>query len=248
VNAILELEQATMEVLPAPHEARISGWRARTGFGTIGRLNSAVPLGHLPSTPDTAIDTVERWFREHDVEPAFRLTRLDVELDRILDGRGYLRSPDVLVMTGPVAPSADEGLRLDPWPDDGWLARYRRFGSHSQLRAAELRASLELLALPHTVASIGQEAVAVGAVLDRWVTVHSIAVDPDRRRQRYGSRITTGLLSWGARLGAEAGFLHVDAENPASVALHTSLGFRTHHRYWYRRGRLTPPPTGEGAP
>ncbi|MDX1746502.1 MAG: GNAT family N-acetyltransferase, partial [Halobacteriales archaeon] len=142
----------------------------------------------------------------------------------------------------------DEGLRLDPEPDPAWLGRYRRFGSHSELRASELRASLRLLTLPHTVASLGDDAVGVAAVWDRWVTIHSIAVSPPRRRRRLGTRITRGLVSWGASMGADRAFLHVDGTNHAAVALHTSLGFEIHHPYWYRVRRVTPRATDEAAP
>lgn len=234
MNRVVELEQATLDVLPAPEEDEIDGWRLRRGLGVIGRVNSATALGHLPANPDRAIAAAARWFRDRGHDPVFRLTRLDRELDRILDARGYRRSPDVLVMTRRAGGELDPGIRLDPNPDETWLEAYRRCGPHPPERATELARSLALLTLPHVVATLEDDAVAVAALRGQWVTVHSVAVDPGRRRRGLGARMTAGLVAWGAGGGADRAFLHVDGHNAPAVALHRSVGFRTHHRYWYR--------------
>lgn len=69
-----------------------------------------------------------------------------------------------------------------------------------------------------------------------WLGLHSVDVDPDRRRTRLASRVVAGLVAWGAERGATTVWLHVEVANAPAIALYEGLGFRTHHTYRY----LTP--------
>lgn len=72
------------------------------------------------------------------------------------------------------------------------------------------------------------------AVLDGdWLGLHSLWVDPDRRRRGLGRLVLAELLDWGASRGATTAWLHVETDNPGAVALYEGAGFTTHHTVGY---------------
>lgn len=81
--------------------------------------------------------------------------------------------------------------------------------------------------------------VAVGeAVLDGdWVGLHTVEVDPTRRREGLGTAVIADLLDWGGSLGATTAWLHVEVDNDAALATYDRLGFVTHHSNRYLVGR-----------
>jgi GNAT superfamily N-acetyltransferase len=78
-------------------------------------------------------------------------------------------------------------------------------------------------------------AVAVGeAFLDGdWVGLHTVEVDPTRRREGLGTAVIADLLDWGGSLGATTAWLHVEMGNDAALATYDRLGFVTHHSNRY---------------
>lgn len=56
----------------------------------------------------------------------------------------------------------------------------------------------------------------------------------DARRKGYGRDIVGSALKWAAKLGAKTGWLQIEADNAAALALYQGFGFREAYRYAYR--------------
>lgn len=69
-----------------------------------------------------------------------------------------------------------------------------------------------------------------------WVGLSALQVDAGQRRRGLGTAVIGELLDWAASRGATTAWLHVEEDNAAAVALHTQLGFLTHHRTGYLVG------------
>ena len=70
-------------------------------------------------------------------------------------------------------------------------------------------------------------ALAAGWLVADELQITVVAVDPGRRRQGLGFRITKTLIQWGWRAGAVEASLDVSSNNESAIALYASLGFRT---------------------
>ncbi|WP_416953992.1 GNAT family N-acetyltransferase [Nocardioides sp. T5] len=66
-----------------------------------------------------------------------------------------------------------------------------------------------------------------------WVGLHTLEVDPARRREGLGTAVVADLLDWAASLGATTAWLHVEVDNTAGLATYDRLGFVTHHTNRY---------------
>lgn len=89
------------------------------------------------------------------------------------------------------------------------------------------------------VVEYGDESVVARgeAALDGdWLGLHSVEVDPARRREGLGTAVIADLLDWGASLGASTAWLHVETDNHAGLATYGRLGFVTHHTNRYLSG------------
>ena len=230
-----DLERRADDAWPAPVRERLGGWVLRAADGWTGRANSALPLGDPGMVRDAAIDAVVDWYAARGLPARFNVPLpLCAPLDAALTARGWARSPDVLVMSAPLAavlagPDRDglPPVRLDAVPDDAWLA----------VVAARKRglpaAALEVLTGPPQVrfATVEDLAVARGAVVDGWLHLSLLEVAERARRQGLGRHITRALAAWAASSGAGTAFLQVEERNTAARALYGGMGFTTHHTY-----------------
>lgn len=113
----------------------------------------------------------------------------------------------------------------------GSVARVRR-ALGRPARAAELESTG-----PRATASVGLgcDPVAEGraTATNDWLGLHDLEVDPSHRRQGLARSVLAALLDFGAEQGARTAWLHVEADNPAALALYESAGFTVHHRMEY---------------
>ncbi len=231
---ILELERCGARALPPAETVAVGEWLVAIGRGAVGRLNSCTTFGDSPRRDMfERIETVERRYDSRGRPTRFRLTPLDVHLDGRLETRGYARSEDVVVMTGPVGGGADEHVAVARAAGPTWIDRYSIWGGHDEIRTSEIAESLGSLTLDHGVFA---SPTAIGvAVVDRpWVGVFDVIVDPAARREGHGTRLTQTMLMWAKSVGAERSYLQVHSSNRPALALYASLGFTETYRYWYR--------------
>ncbi|SEB51132.1 Acetyltransferase (GNAT) family protein [Nocardioides exalbidus] len=70
-----------------------------------------------------------------------------------------------------------------------------------------------------------------------WIGLHTVEVDPTRRREGLGTAVIADLLDWGGSLGATTAWLHVEVGNVPALATYERLGFVTHHSNRYLAAR-----------
>jgi len=232
---IADLERVANAAWPAPVQEPLGGWILRAADGWTGRANSALPLGDPGMSRGEAIDAVADWYAARGLPARINVPLpLAAGLDATLTARGWTRSPDVLVLSAPLArvlegPEPDlPKVKLDVAPDDAWLAvvTARKRGLPAAAR--------QVLTGPAAVrfASVERDlAVARGAVVGRWLHLSLLEVAERARRQGLARHVTRALAAWAAGSGGGTAFLQVESGNPAARALYAGLGFATHHTY-----------------
>jgi GNAT superfamily N-acetyltransferase len=231
---ILDLERCGSRALPAAETVTIGEWMVAIGRGTVGRLNSCTTFGDSPRRDMfERIESVERRYDGRGRETRFRLTPLDVHLDGRLETRGYERSEDVIVMTGPVGGVIDGEVAVARAAGRTWLDRYSTWGGHEEIRTNEIGESLGSLTLDYGAFS-SPAAIGVAVLDPPWVGIFDVIVDPAARGEGHGRRLTETMLAWAKSAGAERSYLQVHSVNQPAIALYNSLGFTETYRYWYR--------------
>jgi GNAT superfamily N-acetyltransferase len=239
------LDVAGLELLAArgwrgTEQDSLGDWLLRAGGGFTGRANSALVVGDPGLPLPEAADAVARWYADRGLRPCAQLPgRQSRAADTAFAAAGWERDEDVLVLTGPLTPTAADGVPvgLSPEPDDAWLAGYRHRGrplpptARAVLTNAEdvVFASVRLDPPPAPLA-----AVARGVVTDDWLGVAAVTVEERYRRQGLATAVMAGLQRWAARRGARWVYLQVAASNAPARALYRRAGLIEHHRYHYR--------------
>ena len=236
----LALEAVTARGWRAAETEQQGGWLLRADSGFTHRANSVLPL-RAPGVPlADALEAARRWYAERGLPLVLQVpTEARRLLDADLGERGWLFSPDVHVLaallsqveTATAAPDVE--VRLDPAPDDGWLARYRDgAGADDVARALLTRHDNAVFASVRD----GDRVLAIGrgAIDDAWLGVSAVEVDPSARRQGLAQAVTRALWSWGRGRDARRTYLQVSSDNAAAIALYERLGYWQHHDYRYR--------------
>ncbi|QMU67719.1 GNAT family N-acetyltransferase [Streptacidiphilus sp. P02-A3a] len=238
-----ELQRIAGRGWPGTETAALGGWVLRAAKGFTNRANSVLPASDPGLPLDQALERVRDWYGGFGL-PAVVQTDLEDPLDAALAERGWAPSASALFQTAPLAPLVDDraaaaaGVLLSREPGPGWLARYRRV-RHPDLAPTALAVltggpSVWFATVP---GAPGEAPAAIGrcAVDGRWVGLAALEVAPDQRRRGLATAVTAALARAAADEGADLAYLQVEPENENAIRLYDRLGFRTHHRYHYRR-------------
>lgn len=245
---VRRLEAAGFRAWPASSTAYDGTWCVRTTTGfPARRLNSVNPLD--PSDDQDIEARVRRaveHFRSVGRQPIFRLSPLAPQrLIDHLDEAGWGREADSLVLVGDLA-SIDLSEAIDRIPIRDGL-RYLQASLIVHERPPELREGLfEILSSirPSTAFFVREDrrenpvAVALAITDNDLAGLLDVAVSPHMRRRGLGLDLVRTALRHTLHRGARTGWLQVEADNAAGLALYQGLGFREAYRYVYRTAPL----------
>ena len=238
-----ELQRTAGRGWPGVRTDRLGEWTLRAADGFTNRANSVLPEGDPGIPLDQALDRVRDWYAGLGLPASVQVDPAD-PLDAELEARGWTTHAPALFQTAPLAPLVDDaaaaaaGVRLSREPGDGWLARYRRMAdpalAGTALAVLSGGPSVWFATVP---GAQGEPPAAIGrCVVDgRWAGLAALEVVPEQRRRGLARAVTAALARAAADEGAELAYLQVEPDNSGALRLYERLGFRTHHRYHYRR-------------
>jgi GNAT superfamily N-acetyltransferase len=236
------LEAALDAAWPALQVVSAGDWLCKSAPGVSRRSNSANPAGAHARLTDRAIDTIEAVYAKLGQPTFVRLpSLLGEEPDRRLDARGYSAEGQSLTLIGPLqgAPPAGE-VDLSSVPSPEWLAAQNRINGREGETARVFDAALALIDVPAAYAAVRREGRIVSGAYavasDGWLCLEAVATDPVWRGRGLAGQAVAALMAWGARQGARAAGLQVQADNASAQALYRRLGVgRELYRYHYRK-------------
>jgi ribosomal protein S18 acetylase RimI-like enzyme len=235
----LALEAISASGWRAAETGHVGGWLLRASGGFTGRGNSVLPLRAPGVRLDDALAQARAWYHQRGLP--LRL-QIPSEARRLLDAelgeRGWPIQYGALVMAARLdrvqaRARPDVQVRLDPAPDDAWLARYRDGAGTGEAARGLLTRHDDVI---FAAVRDGEGCVAIGrgAVDDGWLGVSAVEVDPAQRRTGLAGTVMNALWQWGRSRGAAHGYLQVADDNEPAIDMYSGLGYWVHHDYRYR--------------
>ena len=242
-GVIRRLEHVTLRAWPALETQHYDGWLLRFSQGYSGRSNSVNPLDASTLALDEKIAHCERLYAEHQLDIRFRLhdAAQPPELDAVLAERGYAYYSETDVYVCDLTqfpPATDSRFHFTNTLTDTWLRAYTTMNGTAPSLIDTLQAMLERVLPDSCFGFVEDTAVGLAVREGDYLGLFDIVVDATQRRQGLGLALVSSLMAWGRQQGAKFAYLQVVAENAPAKALYEKLGFRFHHKYWYRIVRL----------
>ena len=223
-------------------------WVLRAAEGVTQRANSVWPRNSAKAPVD-ALRGAAQWYRERRLPLIFQVTDTPAnrELNAVLDGQGFTRQSETLIMARPAeaepvpSPAAAAPVEISDGPDDEWLALW--WSVDGRGGAAELETARAILTgCPSLYALVRDDdgrPAAVGrlAMVQGTGGVYCMATSPTHRRRGYASMVLQALLSGGSARGLDHFWLLVTAANQGAQQLYAQAGFKESGRYLYRQQR-----------
>ena len=218
------------------------GWLLRFSGGHTSRANSVSVL--YPSTidPEEKIGYCEECYRAQGLPCVFKITDADMELNSLLERRGYrVVTPTDVMVSGLQQAEKPEGtvVYLDR-PTEEWLSAYFTYeGLNDPGRQEIFRRMLEKVQARTCYAAVtagGRIVACASSATERGYTLlQNVVTDPEARGRGYGKTICKALLNNAKENGAKQAYLQVVQSNRIAVHMYENLGFRTVYTYRYMK-------------
>ncbi|MEV4556156.1 GNAT family N-acetyltransferase [Kitasatospora sp. NPDC049285] len=242
----VELQRTAARGWLAIEQEPLGDWLLRASAGFTRRANSVQALGDPGLPLDAALDRVRAWYAARGLPAYVELTtpgsppELAAELDRL----GAALAPTA-VRVAPLgeparaaAPESWRQVRLARTAGPEWLALYRRVDPDESVEEAARRVihGGPSVWFAHVPGPDGAPLAIGRLVVDgAWAGFGAVEVVPAARRRGLATTLMAVLASRAAEEGATGGYLQVEADNAAAIALYDRLGFTTSHTYHYAR-------------
>lgn len=243
---------------PAPDREESDGWVLRAASGVTQRANSVWPREPEGAARQQheALRAARLWYRGRRLPLIFQIfdDPRSAGLNAILDGEGFTRQSETLVMcrdagadrTGPERAAPPPGVEISTDPSDEWLELWWSVDGRGGPGERETARSIlpgcpSIYALVRSdngvPAAVGRLAVPAGAAASGRGGLYCMATRPDARRRGYALRIMQALLHEGAARRLAGYWLLVTAANSGAQQLYAKAGFQEAGRYLYRQER-----------
>jgi ribosomal protein S18 acetylase RimI-like enzyme len=239
---------------PSPDRHDTGDWMLRAAAGVTQRANSVWPRNPVEA-PMVALREATQWYRERRLPLIFQVTDTpgNAALNDVLDGQGFTRQSETLIMARPAAaervPSpAAAPVEIGDQPDDEWLALW--WSVDGRGGAAELETARAILTGCPSLYALVRDDDGVPAATGRLAIVegtggiYCMATSPSHRRRGYAARVLQALVTEGSARGLGSFWLLVTAANQGAQQLYSKAGFAESGRYLYRQQRPRPALTG----
>ncbi|MEA3533832.1 GNAT family N-acetyltransferase [Rhizobium sp. CC-YZS058] len=248
--AVRRLEAVGFRAWPAADIHYDGSWLVRLtpGHGSR-RLNSVNPLDPFDCGDlEGRLARAGRRFATAGRPLTLRQTPLTPpSLVAYLDGAGWSRFAETIVMTGEIPPhEAGETVEHLPLRDLARFAEARLAISGEPPESASTLLSILEAIKPECglflfeERGFGPTAVAMAVHDSDLLGINQVAVHAQRRRAGLGTALLSACLRWGRLKGARQAWLAVEAANAPARALYEGFGFRETYRYVYRQPKDHP--------
>lgn len=241
---VRRLEAVSFRSFPSTSTHYDGTWAIRLTAGhPAKRLNSVNPLD--PSDHayiDARLELAKRKFKSFGRDLVFRQSPLaPVELEDLLDDRGWVRFDESIVMMLDLNKS-DFSQYVDhvPMKDTGyWVDSFLHLSEETRSKKPGLFEVISSIqpTCGLFVKNVGSEHVAaVRCVHDNDLAgVFDLVTGNEYLRQGHAKSLMGSALKWAKKSGARFAWLQVLAENEAAFELYSGFGFEELYRYSYRR-------------
>lgn len=242
---VRQFEAVGFRAWPATSVSYDATWAIRmTAAHPSKRLNSVNPLdpGDTCDIP-ARVERAVQLFRNVGRAAVFRQSPLaPPELEDYLEGLGWQRRDESIVMTTDLAMFDQTGFHLSPEED---IERFVDASSAVHQRPADLRSGYcELLGTIRPskgmfVLEDGGKAVSSALCVHDGLMAGLLDVGTalGNRRHGHAHRVVGSALNWAAQLGAKTAWLQIEATNIAGIGLYEGFGFQEAYRYAYRESK-----------
>lgn len=229
------------------------GWLLRFAKGYTKRANSVNVVGEAGLPIPEKIKYCEEKYKEQGLTTVFKIAPMAVELDGILEERGYYLVDKTNVMTVDLTKDAAKRneckssvsfgkgevfVTIEEKFTEAWQYYYFTFNKVSPSfvpTAKKIQAKITNPILCATV-YLDKKAVACGlGVMEQgYVGLLDIVVKEEYRGCGFGKVLCQSLLNKAKETGMTKGWLSVVDANTPAKKLYESLGFVNVYSYWYR--------------
>lgn len=240
-NKIRLFEELTYNSHPSLKADYYDGWILKYSNGYTNRANSVGVIYESTIDYEEKIDYCEKYYARHNVPCVFKITDEDMELDEILDKKGYKIATPSNIMSMSLENKKFElsDCIFEDKPSEAWLNAFFLYEGFSEEKTqTTAKAMFDIIAHETIYCRIEQDGkiVACGSsVIDRgYMSLLNIVVCKEYRGKGYGKKICQCLLNKAIEKGAHTAYLQVVQGNTPAPEMYESLGYKKEYSYWYR--------------
>lgn len=249
-------EKLSFNIHPCIEEELYDGWLLRFAHGYTKRANSVNVIEDSTIVNEDKIRYCEEKYKARHLPAVFKITPMALELDGVLEERGYSEVDKTNVMTVDLTKQAKEtakgnacktsdalGTRdvsviVEEKFTEAWQYYYFTFNKVSPASVPTAKKMQAKITNPVLCATVYLEKKAVACGLgvpeQGYVGLLDIVVKEEYRGCGFGKVLCQALLEKAKEQGATIGYLQVVDSNEIAKKLYHSLGFEDVYSYWYR--------------